>query len=109
MKRPEITGDMIIADVIEKHPEVVDVLFNHGIQCFGCGAATTEKLADGYRGHYGEDADVEQFLKEINAAIIVETCLCGTYSSYDQMLYKVMVGGEEKWIHALDGSCTLTK
>lgn len=99
MKRPEITGDMIVADVIERHPELVDVLFNHGIQCFGCGAATTETLADGYRGHYGPDSDVEGFLAELNNALMVEECaVCHAVSSWDGPLFRMMVQGEEKWI-----------
>lgn len=99
MKRPEITGDMIVAEVIERHPELVDVLFNHGIQCFGCGAATSETLADGYRGHYGPDSDVEAFLQELNGALQVEICsVCQEVSSWDGPLFRMMEGGDEKWI-----------
>lgn len=99
MKRPTISGDMIIADVIEKNPELIDVLFNHNIQCFGCGASTSETLADGYRGHYGPDADVETFLAELNAALTVESCaVCAQVSSYDTMLIRMLQEGTEKWI-----------
>lgn len=99
MKRPFITQDMIVAEVIEKHPEVVDVLFNHGIQCFGCGAATTETLGDGYRGHYGPDADVVSFMEEVNGAVLVEVCYaCQSVSSYDEPLYKLLFEGQEKWV-----------
>ena len=99
MKRPTITGDMIVAEAIENHPELVDILFNHGIQCFGCGASTSETLEDGYRGHYGPDADVATFLAELNAALIVETCYkCVKVSSYDEPLLKVMTEGSEKYI-----------
>lgn len=90
---------MIVAEVIERHPELVDVLFNHGIQCFGCGAATTETLADGYRGHYGPDADVETFLQELNAALQVEACgVCQKVSSWDGPLFRMMIKGDEQWI-----------
>lgn len=99
MKRPTIDGDMIVAEVIERHPELVDVLFNHGIQCFGCGAATSETLADGYRGHYGPDSDVEGFLKELNDALQVEACaVCNEVSSWDTPLLRMMDQGDEKWI-----------
>lgn len=99
MKRPTLTEDMIVAEVIEQHPEVVDVLFNHSIQCFGCGAATSETLGDGYRGHYGPDADVATFMEELNAAVIVETCYkCDQVSSYDETLFRALVGGQEKWV-----------
>lgn len=99
MNRPTITEDMIVAEVIEQHPEVVDVLFNHGIQCFGCGASTSETIGDGYRGHYGPDADVKSFMEELNAAVIVETCYkCNEVSSYDEPLFRALVGGQEKWV-----------
>ena len=99
MKRPTIGGDMIIAEVIEKHPELIDILFNHNIQCFGCGASTSETLADGYRGHYGPDADVDTFLAELNAALEVEVCKkCGEVSSYDAPLFRMLFEGNESWI-----------
>jgi len=92
---------MIVAEVIEQHPEVVDILFNHGIQCFGCGASTSETLADGYRGHYGPDADVETFLTEMNSAVEVEACgLCKEVSSYDVPLFRMMREGKEEWVCA---------
>ena len=98
MKRPEIKGTMIVAEVLEKFPEVVDVLFNHGIQCFGCGASTTETLEDGYRGHYGKDADVKEFLKELNEAIVVEVCMGNRVSSYDEPLFKILFRGDDHWV-----------
>ncbi len=98
MKRPEVRGDMIIADVIDKHPELIDVMFNHGIQCFGCGAATSETLEQGYKGHYGEDADFASFLSEINGALEVEVCsICSSISSYDEPLFRMMRAGKEEW------------
>lgn len=99
MKRPQIRGDEIIADVIDKYPELIDVLFNHGIQCFGCGAATSETLEQGYRGHYGEDSDVESFLEELNNNLEVEACaICKEVSSYDVPLFKMLREGKEEWI-----------
>ena len=97
MKRPTITEDMIIADVIDKHPELIDVLFNHGIHCFGCGASTNEMLGDGYKGHYGPDADVKTFIEELNAAIILDTCYkCTQVSSYDEALFRALIEGSER-------------
>ncbi len=59
-----ITPDMSITDIVEKHPNTVQVLLNHGMHCFGCMAARFENLEQGALAH---GIDVQNLLKDLNA------------------------------------------
>lgn len=55
---PKITKDMIIAEVIQKWPETMEVFFDYGIHCVGCGMAMHETLEQGIAGHGINPEDV---------------------------------------------------
>jgi hybrid cluster-associated redox disulfide protein len=59
----EITEDMNIREVIEKHPEVTSVFVKYNMGCIGCIAAAFEKIKDIAVVH---GVDVKQFVKELN-------------------------------------------
>ena len=59
----EITEDMNIREVIEKHPEVTSVFAKYNMGCIGCIAASFEKIKDIAVVH---GVDVKQFVKELN-------------------------------------------
>jgi hybrid cluster-associated redox disulfide protein len=59
----EITEDMNIREVIERHPEVTSVFVKYNMGCIGCIAASFEKIKDIAVVH---GVDVKQFLKELN-------------------------------------------
>lgn len=51
-----ITKDMLIADIVEEYPQVIQTLMMSGMGCIGCAIAHAESLADGCAAH-GIDAD----------------------------------------------------
>ena len=59
----EITEDMNIREVIEKHPELTAVFAKYNMGCIGCIAASFEKIKDIAVVH---GIDVKQFVKELN-------------------------------------------
>ncbi len=59
----EITEDMNIREVIEKHPELTAVFAKYNMGCIGCIAASFEKIKDIAVVH---GVDVKQFVKELN-------------------------------------------
>ncbi|UCF49547.1 MAG: DUF1858 domain-containing protein [Thermoplasmatales archaeon] len=59
----EITEEMNIREVIEKHPEVTAVFAKYNMGCIGCIAASFEKIKDIAVVH---GVDVKQFVKELN-------------------------------------------
>ena len=64
-EKEEIKKDIGIKDLVENHPESVEVLMKHGFHCLGCVAAQFETLEQGAKAH-GIDPDM--LVKEINEA-----------------------------------------
>ena len=63
IKRIEIKPSMIIADVIEKYPEVIKIFYDYGITCVGCFLASSETIEQGISAH---GLDVKKFIKDLN-------------------------------------------
>jgi hybrid cluster-associated redox disulfide protein len=60
-----ITKEWTITDIVEKHPETVDVLLKSGMHCFGCMAASYENIEQGALAH---GIDVDQLMSDLNQA-----------------------------------------
>lgn len=69
MVETTITADMIIHDVVSRHPETVKVFHGHGLPCTACNVGARESIAGGARTHrFGPDK-LEILVKDLNAAI----------------------------------------
>jgi hybrid cluster-associated redox disulfide protein len=66
MTGDQITEDMNIREVIEKHPELTTVFAKYNMGCIGCIAASFEKIKDIAVVH---GIDVKQFVKELNEVL----------------------------------------
>src|ERR1700719_3037812 len=64
-----ITGDMIIHDVVTKHPETVKVFHGHGLPCTACAVGARESIAGGARTHRFNPEKQNLLLKDLNAVI----------------------------------------
>lgn len=62
----KVTKDMSIIDIVQNHPETLEVFAKYGMGCIGCAAARFENLEAGAKVH-GFDAD--SMVAEINALI----------------------------------------
>jgi len=62
----QITKDMIIADILEKNPETVQLFKSIGMHCLGCAMASGETLDEACSVH-GVNSDA--FLETINALV----------------------------------------
>ncbi|MFZ7120957.1 MAG: DUF1858 domain-containing protein [Eubacteriaceae bacterium] len=62
----KITKEMDIMSAVNNFPETVDVFQRFGMHCFGCMAARFESIEEGAMAH---GIDVEQLMKELNAAV----------------------------------------
>jgi hybrid cluster-associated redox disulfide protein len=62
----KITKDMLIGDIIKKHPDSIGIMLEHGLQCVGCHVATWETLEQGASGH---GIDTNNLVEEINKTI----------------------------------------
>lgn len=61
-----ITKDMIISEVIQKHPELTRTFFANGMMCIGCPSAQGESIEQASMVH-GLDAD--QLVAALNEAL----------------------------------------
>ena len=64
-----ITADMIIHDVVTKHPTTVKVFHGHGLPCTACAVGARESVAGGARTHRFTPEKLELLLKDLNASI----------------------------------------
>lgn len=65
-KKPKITGDILIVDLVSKHPEVSGVLMKYGFHCIGCIMSPYETLEIGAKVHR---IPLEPLLRDINKVI----------------------------------------
>lgn len=64
-----ITADMIIHDVVTKHPVTVKVFHGHGLPCTACAVGARESVAGGARTHRFSPEKLDLLLKDLNASI----------------------------------------
>lgn len=66
-KKPVITADMTMADVIKQYPHTEEILAKYKLHCLGCEASSLETLEIAAETHGIKDLDV--LLKDLNAAV----------------------------------------
>lgn len=65
-KKETINKQMLIGDLVKNHPDSVEILLDHGMQCVGCHVATWETLEQAAAGH---GINVDELIKELNKKI----------------------------------------
>jgi len=68
-KHRKITKDMIILEVLQKHPETFDIFMDHEIGCAMCHAAEFETINEGLLSH---GIDVDKFVDLLNEKIAMD-------------------------------------
>ena len=61
-----ITGEMIIGDVIRRHPQTMPVFERNGLNCYDCQIADFEAVEHGASVH---KVDIKALLSELNNII----------------------------------------
>jgi hybrid cluster-associated redox disulfide protein len=64
-----ITAEMIIHDVVTRHPETVKVFHGHGLPCTACAVGSRESIAGGARTHRFTPEKQALLVQDLNAAI----------------------------------------
>lgn len=59
----QIRHDMIIRDVVARYPETMEVMFEYGVHCVGCGYASFETMEQGAALHR---IDLQEYLEDLN-------------------------------------------
>lgn len=65
----QITKDILINELIEKHPEVAEILMGYGLHCAGCHFSDQDNLEDGAKIHGLNQEAIEMILKDVNQII----------------------------------------
>ena len=60
----EINKDMTIGELLEKAPELAEILLEAGMLCLGCPASQAETIAEACDVH---GIDVEELIKKLNS------------------------------------------
>ncbi len=63
-----ITANMIIHDIVTRHPATVKVFHGHGLPCTACAVGARESVAGGARTHRFNPEKLELLLQDLNAA-----------------------------------------
>jgi len=66
MSENKVTKEMSIIEVVQKHPESLEIFAKHGLGCIGCAAARFENLEAGAKVH---GIDPDKLVEEINEVI----------------------------------------
>ncbi len=64
-----ISKKMIFAELLEKHPEAANTLFESGLHCIGCGGAMYETIEQGCLAHGFSEKQIDELVKKINGEI----------------------------------------
>ncbi len=65
-KKDAITKNMIFAELLEKHPESANTLFESGLHCIGCGGAMYESIEQGCMAHGFSKKETDELIKKLN-------------------------------------------
>ena len=63
----EITKDMGLLEIVQSHPETIEVFQRYGLGCIGCAAARFENVEAGAKVH---GIDIDKMVADLNAAIV---------------------------------------
>jgi len=66
---PEVTKDMLLGEVVARHPEAAQVMLEYGLHCVGCFANAYDTVEVGAKVHGMSDAEVDQMVEKVNRAI----------------------------------------
>lgn len=71
-----ITKSMSIVDVVQNHPQTVDIFRKFGMGCLGCAAARFENIEQGAAAH---GIDIDALVADLNKAVGENAggCACG--------------------------------
>ncbi|MBW2990588.1 DUF1858 domain-containing protein [Candidatus Woesearchaeota archaeon] len=62
-EKEPVTKEMVIGEILEKHPGSAKIMMKHGMHCIGCHVATWETIEQAATAH---GINIAQLLKELN-------------------------------------------
>lgn len=65
----KIKKDMLIGDVINKYPELAEIMFDFGLHCIGCRVSGFETIEQGCQAHGLNEKKIEEMITKMNKKI----------------------------------------
>ena len=69
MEQQQITRETLINNLLDKNPELAEILMSYGLHCAGCHFSEFDTLETGSEIHGLGDEDIEMMLKDVNEII----------------------------------------
>ena len=66
MTKKQITKKTKLSEILKINPEAIEVLFDIGMHCIGCPAASMETLEDGCLAHGINKKEIDELIKKLN-------------------------------------------
>ncbi len=61
-----ITKEILVSELLERHPETAPILISYGLHCVGCAFSSFDTLENGIKIHGMDDETFEMLMKDIN-------------------------------------------
>ena len=68
-QKQSIKKDMLLMEVVEKHPESAAILMRYGLHCVGCHFSDIDTLEAGAKLHGMDNETIEMMVNDINEVI----------------------------------------
>lgn len=62
----KITKKTKLSEILTINPEAIEILFDTGMHCIGCPAATMENLEEGCLAHGMNKKEINELIKKLN-------------------------------------------
>ncbi len=62
----KINNKTKLSEIIQKHPDAAEVLFEAGLSCVGCPMAMEETLEEGCKAHGMGEKDIDELVRRLN-------------------------------------------
>jgi len=62
----KITKKTKLSKILEINPDAIEILFDIGMHCIGCPAASMETLEEGCLAHGMDEKEIKELIKKLN-------------------------------------------
>lgn len=69
MEQNQITKNTLINDLLEKNPEVAEILMAYGLHCVNCHFSELDTMEDGAAMHGISEEEMQLMIKDVNKIV----------------------------------------
>jgi len=62
----KVTKQILINELIEKHPQVAEILTSYGLHCVGCHFSSFDTLEDASMIHGIDEEEIDMMVRDVN-------------------------------------------